>query len=107
MIAGVRFATQLGPERIFTRIHDLAKQVRQRAAALNYVELLTPDDDRMYGSLVTLALPGIDVPKFHQLCGHRKIWIAQNQRLRVSTHIHTRPEDIDTLFATLADARKG
>ena len=105
MVAGVRFANAIGPERIYTRIHALARQVRERAAKLDYLRLVTPADDRLYGSLVTFETPGIDRQKFGRLCRERKIWVAGGDRLRVSTHVHTRPRDIDALFAALAEAR--
>ena len=105
MVAGVRFANAIGPERIYARIHNLARLVRQRAAKLDYLRLVTPPDDRLYGSLVTFELSGIDRQRFGRLCQERKIWVAGGERLRVSTHIHTRPGDIDALFATLAESR--
>jgi hypothetical protein len=33
------------------------------------------------------------------------MWMAGGDRLRVSAHIHTRPKDVDMLFATLAESR--
>lgn len=105
MVAGVRFANAIGPERIFTRIHALAKQIRDRAAALDYVRVLTPPDDRLYGSLVCLELSGVNRDKFYKLCRERKMWMAGGERLRISTHIHTRPRDIDMLFSTLAESK--
>jgi isopenicillin-N epimerase len=105
MVAGVKFANSIGPERIYTRIHALAKQVRDAAAKLDYLRVLTPPDDRLYGSLVTFEMPGINRDKFGRLCRERKMWMAGGDRLRVSAHIHTRPKDIDMLFATLAESR--
>ena len=105
MVAGVKFANAIGPDRIFIRIHELAKQIRERAAKLDYLRVVTPPDDRLYGSLVTVELRGIDREKFGRLCQERKMWMAGGDRLRISTHIHTRPKDIDILFATLAESR--
>ncbi|MDX1404010.1 MAG: aminotransferase class V-fold PLP-dependent enzyme [Woeseiaceae bacterium] len=105
-MAGLRFAKALGPERIYHRIHALAKDVSARARALPYAEMLTPVDDRMYGSLVTfrLNLPERKLARLWQLCDERLIWTTKNQRLRLSTHIHTRPEDLELFFATLAES---
>ncbi len=105
MIAGVRFANAIGPDRIFARIHSLAKGVRERASKLPYLKLMTPDNDSMYGSLVSFEMPGIDGEKFGALCKQRKIWLIGAKRLRVSSHIHTRPSDIDLLFQTLEESR--
>ncbi len=105
LVAGVRFADSIGPDRIFARIHDLAKSVRERAEKLPYLKMLTPHDERTFGSLVTFEAPGINMDKFRQLASQRKIRIIGGPRIRVSTHIHTRPADLDLLFQTLADSR--
>jgi len=105
LVAGVKFANAIGKERIFARIHALARQIRERAAGLDYLQLATPADERLYGSLVAFAMPGIDRQKFGRLCAERKIWFGGGERIRISAHIHTRPSDIDMLFATLAESR--
>jgi selenocysteine lyase/cysteine desulfurase len=103
MLAGLHFHQAIGSERIYNRIHQLASQVRQRAASSPILQLLTPADDRMYGSLVTFTFKR-DPKPFFELCKKRRIWTTGSERLRVSTHIHTRPEDVDTLFKTMEEA---
>jgi len=105
-MAGLAFAQEIGPSAIYERIHTLARDVYERAAELPYVTLLSPADDSMYGSLVTfnIELPKNRLDRLWQLCDERKIWTTSNPRLRVSTHIHTRPEDIALFFDTLAEA---
>jgi selenocysteine lyase/cysteine desulfurase len=105
-MAGLHFAQAIGPERIYQRIHDLAKETYARARALPYTEMLSPEDDSMYGSLVTfrLQLPEQKLNRLWQLCDERMIWTTGNPQLRLSTHIHTRPSDLDLFFETLAEA---
>ncbi len=105
-MAGLHFAQAIGPERIFDRIHELAKDVYVRARALAYTEMLSPEDDSMYGSLVTfrLNLPEAKLARLWQLCDERLIWTTANSQLRLSTHIHTRRSDLDLFFDTLAEA---
>ncbi len=105
MVAGLAFAKAIGPERIYARIHQLARMSLERARRVPGVRLLTPDDDRMFGSLVSLQMEPAHFRKFSALCRERKIWIMQSERFRVSAHIHTRPEDIDLLFRTMEEAR--
>ena len=105
LVAGVRFANSIGTDRIFNRIHLLARQVRERAARLDYLRLLTPPDDSLYGSLVAFEMPGIDRQQFGRLCRERTMWVGGGDRLRVSAHIHTRQQDIDLLFRTLHESR--
>jgi len=105
LMEGLRFHKALGSQPIYDRIHQLAKSVYRRASQLPYVEMLTPPDERMYGGLVTFQVkdPAID-KRFRALCSHRRIWIYGGQHLRVATHIHTRPSDLDLLFEALAEA---
>lgn len=106
LMAGLHFAQEIGPDAIYQRIHELAVDVYQRAGDLPYVELLSPEDDSMYGSLVTfrIDLPERKLQRLWQLCDERLIWTTSNPRLRVSTHVHTRRSDLDLFFETLAEA---
>jgi selenocysteine lyase/cysteine desulfurase len=106
LMAGLHFAQEIGPDAIYARIHELAVDVYRRASELPYVELLSPEDDSMYGSLVTfrINLPEQKLQKLWQLCDERLIWTTSNPRLRVSTHVHTRRQDLDLFFETLAEA---
>ena len=106
LMAGLAFAQAIGPERIHARIHDLAKSTYERVRAIPYLELLTPEDERMYGSLVTfrIDLPERRLERLWQLCDERLIWTTRNARLRMSTHIHTRREDLELFFETLDEA---
>ena len=102
-VAGLRFYSTLGPDAVLRRIHELAQYVRRKAAEVPYLELLTPDDDRMYGGLVTVRFRGKDAAPFREACKKRKIWIYGGDLLRVATHVHTRKKDLDMLFATMRE----
>ncbi len=102
MIAGLRFAQAVGPDRIYTRIHHLSRRTYARAAKLPYIELLTPDDDRMFASLVCIKFKK-DAGAVWQETAKRKIFVSGGQQVRISTHIHTRPSDIDDLFDIIED----
>jgi isopenicillin-N epimerase len=102
-VAGLRFLQAIGPERIYKRIHELARDVRRRAAEIDYLELLTPEDDRMYGGLVTFRFRGKDLTRFREACKKRRIWIYGGELQRVSTHIHTRRKDLDAFFSTMRE----
>jgi isopenicillin-N epimerase len=102
-VAGLKFLQTIGPENVYKRIHDLASDVHRRAAALPYLELLTPPDDRMYGGLVTFKFRDKDPKPFRDLCRKRRIWLYGGDMLRVSTHIHTRRRDLDALFGAMRE----
>ena len=106
MIAGIRFGNEIGWPRIHERIHSLARIARARAAALPYVKLLTPDNDALYGSLISIDLDKKIADPFMAECLRRRIWIVRGTRIRVSAHIHTRPRDIDAFFGTLEEVAK-
>ena len=97
MIAGLRFSQAIGLDRIYARVHQLARQTFKRASALPYIELLTPDDDRMFAALVAIRFKK-DAKAVWEECSRRKIFVSGGQQVRLSSHIHTRPADIDQLF---------
>ena len=101
MIAGLEFHKAIGSERIYSRIHQLARSVYDRASKHPLLEMLTPADESMYGSLVTFRFKTKDMAPFFAACKKKRMWVIQSEKLRVSTHIHTRPSDIDALFATI------
>ena len=103
LMAGLRFHKQLGSERIYGRIHSLARMAFEKARQSPHVELLTPEDDRLYAGLVAVRIKKDPAPLF-ALCKKKRMWVMQSQNLRLSTHIHTRPSDIDLFFETVKEA---
>jgi selenocysteine lyase/cysteine desulfurase len=105
LIAGLRFGQAIGHERIYTRIHQLARRIRDRAAKIPALDLLTPDDDRMYAALVSIRFKKDPAPVWEET-KKRKIFITTGERVRISAHIHTRPRDIDEFF-DIVEAKVG
>lgn len=104
LVAGMRFGKSIGYEHVFARIHQLAKSVCERARKIPYIEVVTPDNDQMFGSLAFLRFQK-DAKPLWDLCDKRKIWITHSERgMRVSTHIHTRPRDLDYFFDSVREA---
>lgn len=107
LLAGLRFHKAIGPARIYSRIHQLARLSREQAARLPFLELLTPPHDSLYGAMIAVRMPERVSQRFAELCEKRRIWSLHGERVRISTHIHTRPRDIDFFFDTLREAGKG
>ena len=107
LLAGMRFHQELGSEVVFSRIHHLARSAYAKAAARPYFELLTPEDDRLYGAMVSFRLRKGGVQPLLAACRKRRIWVLQGERLRISTHVHTRPSDIDSFFAVADEVCSG
>ena len=105
MIAGLRFAQAVGPDRIYARAHQMARRTYERAAKLPYIELLTPNDDRMFAALVCIKFKK-DSSAVWQETSKQKIFVSGGQQVRLSSHIHTRPSDIDKLF-DIIEAKMG
>lgn len=104
MVAGLRLAKAIGPDNIYARAHHLARTVWAKAAAKPYIEMLTPDDDRMYGALVSMRFRNGNPQALWDLCHKRRIWTIEGPQVRISTHIHTRPQDIDLFFDCMQEA---
>ena len=102
MMAGLRFAQAVGPDRIYARIHQLARHTYERAAKIPSIQLLTPNDDRMFAALVCIKFKK-DASAVWQETSKRKIFVSGGQQVRLSSHIHTRPADIDQLFDIIED----
>lgn len=108
MISALRFLLELNPERVYSRIHHLARDVFERGRKVTALELLTPDDDRMFAGMVAFRIKSGSGARFWNLCKQRRIWLLPGQaipgdRIRVSTHIHTRKSDLDLLFQTIQE----
>jgi len=103
MIAGLRFGQALGYDNVFARIHQLAKLTCERARQIPYIEVVTPPDDGAFGSIAYLKFDK-DAQPLWDLCAKKKIWITHSERgIRLSTHIHTRVQDIDAFFETVRE----
>ncbi len=102
MMAGLRFTKQVGTERVYARMHQLARMTFDRAKRSPSLEVISPEDHRMYGSLVTIRLKNKDhAERLWAACQKKKIWTLHGPQIRLSTHIHTRPSDIELFFKTV------
>jgi selenocysteine lyase/cysteine desulfurase len=64
--------------------------------------MLTPDDHRLYAGLVSIRFKKDASPAW-EIMRQRRIWTKMGSQTRVSTHIHTRVEDIDEFFGILEE----
>lgn len=102
MMAGLRFHKELGSERVYSRIHQLSKVVYKKAKEVPYLEVLSPEDDRMWGGLVSFQFKK-DTAALWPKLKEKRVWTTGGNRMRVSTHVHTRPEDIDLFFSLVRE----
>ena len=93
--------------RVIGEVHDNPHHHRNQARAVAALkpgaivfEMLTPENDSMYGSLVTFRLPEEKASRFFKECDQLRMWTTKGNPLRLATHIHTRPSDLDLFFET-------
>jgi selenocysteine lyase/cysteine desulfurase len=102
-LAAVRWIEEIGRERIEKRIHQLARMTYERARQIPYLRVLTAADERLYGGMVAFEVDRPDYAPLWKKLAERKIWTLRGPKIRISTHIHTRPEDIERFFDTMKE----
>src|SRR5207253_823878 len=94
--AALEFFHTLDPERIYTRIHELAKQVRDRILSYPELRLCNASADAFYGGLVSFEAVKGNLKPVVAECAARRIRIAGgSERIRVATHIFTQPTELN------------
>ena len=104
--AAIDFHQQLGPAVVYARIHELAKQVRDRVASYPQLKIVNASADSFYGGMVTFELNkekwNGDMARVVEECGKRNMRIAGGpDHFRVSTHIFTQPAELDSFYDCL------
>lgn len=104
MMAGLKFIKALGAENIYQRIHSMAKLNREMARKRPYIDVLSSDDDSLFGSMIYIGFQGRDQKWAAELIGRKRIWVHVANEVRISTHVHTRPQDLELYYSTLDKA---
>jgi isopenicillin-N epimerase len=97
--AALDFFQQLGPERIYTRLHDLAKRVRDRIQSYPQLRLANASGEAFFAGLVSFEPVKGDLQRVVRECAARNIRVAGGgERLRIATHIFTQPTELQAFF---------
>lgn len=100
--AALDFFQAIGPERIYARIHELARRVRDRVAGRKELRLANASADAFYGGLVSFEAVQGTLKSVAAECGSRRIRIAGGaDRIRIATHIFTQESELKALFETI------
>ncbi len=118
--AALDFFHTIGPERIYSRIHQLATRVRDRVASHPQLRVVNASKDEFFGGLVSFepvvaASPPAGTPpsvpagsttgglkRVADECAARNIRIAGGpERIRIATHIFTQPTQLNAFFDAL------
>lgn len=107
MMAGLRFLKAIGPEAVYARQHHLIRYAIQKVRERPYVELVTPDDDRMFNAMLSIRFKESELTKMFATMKEANIYVIGGQRSRLSANIYARPSDIDAFFAVSDRFLKG
>jgi selenocysteine lyase/cysteine desulfurase len=101
--AAIDFFNTIGPQRIYDRIHALARHAHARAQAIHYLNLLSSPDHNLYAGMIAFTIPGKNYAPLWAKFAERKIWTLRGEKIRISSHIHTRMADLDLAFDTIKE----
>lgn len=97
--AALDFFQTVGPDRIYRRIHELAGRVREGLRRHPQVRLINASADEFYAGLVSFEAVRGDLRGVMRECAARNVRVAGvPQRIRIATHVFTRPAELDTFF---------
>lgn len=100
--AALDFFHAIGPERIYTRVHELARRVRDGLQRYPVWHLNTPAADSFYGGLVSVVPPEEDLPGVVAACRERRIRISGGAgSIRIATGLFTQQQEIDAFFTAV------
>ena len=100
--AALDFHQALGPERIYARIHELARRVSDAIKQYPRVRLANATTDAFYGGLVTFEPVTGDLTGVQSALAARNIRVnGSPQRIRLATHVFTQPTELNALFDAL------
>lgn len=105
----MRFQNEIGRDRIAARGHALAERVRAGFAKIDSVEILTPADPALRGSIITFRTPKLPFGKIFErlLVDHRlrcrPVAEVGLDATRVSTHLFNSVEECDRLVGALGE----
>jgi selenocysteine lyase/cysteine desulfurase len=106
--AALDFHQALGPERVYARIHELAKRVRDRLKEHPQLRLANASADAFYGGLVSFEPVKGDLKRVLAELAARNVRVAGGpERIRVATHVFTQPTELNTFFDAVERGLRG
>jgi selenocysteine lyase/cysteine desulfurase len=106
--AALDFHQALGPERVYARIHELAKRVRDRVKEYPQLRLANASTDAFYGGLVSFEPVKGDLKRVLAELAARNVRVAGGpERIRVATHVFTQKTELNAFFDALERGLRG
>ncbi len=106
--AALDFHQALGPKRVYARIHELARRVRDRIKEHPQLRLANASGDAFYAGLVSFEPVKGDLKRVTAELAARNVRVGGGpERVRVATHVFTQPTELNTLFDTVECGLRG
>jgi selenocysteine lyase/cysteine desulfurase len=105
--AALDFHQTLGPQRVYARIHELARRVRDRLKGHAGLRLVN-DGEGFFAGLVSLEPVKGDLKRVLAELAARNVRVAGGaDRIRVATHVFTQPTELNALFDAVDRGLRG
>lgn len=98
MMAGLRLFREIGEEAIYARQRQLSRRIVERVLERPYVELVTPNDERMFRAMVSIHFKETELTRLFAAMKEAGIYVIGGPRSRLSANVYSRPSDIDAFF---------
>ncbi len=106
--AALDFHLTIGSQRVYARIHELAKRVRDRLKEYPRLRLANASDDAFYGGLVSFEPVTGDLKRvLAELAARHVRVVGGPERIRVATHVFTQPTELNALFDAIDRGLRG
>lgn len=106
--AALDFHRLIGPERVYTQIHQLAARLRDKLKEYPQLRLTNASTDAFYGGMVSFEAAKGDLKRVLAELAARKVRVAGNaERIRVATHIFTQPPELNTFLDAVDRGLRG
>ena len=97
--AALDFHLELGPARVYARIHELAKRIRDRIKGHPQLRLANASADEFFGGLVSFEPVKGDLKRVLAELEARNVRVSGTPgRIRVATHVFTQATEMNTFF---------
>jgi isopenicillin-N epimerase len=108
LLAALEFQQSIGPERVYARIKELARTVRDRIREYPQLRLANASAEPFYAGLVSFEPVHGDLEGVMRAMAARNIRVAGGPtRIRVATHIFTQPTELNAFFDALHRGLRG
>ena len=108
LAAAVKFMSEIGLPNVEARHHELHTYLRGLLQGLPQVEILTPEEKRSHGAILTFRVAGKDVLALNKAILKKnvrpRVVLESNlNAIRISPHIYNNEADLDRLVEVLKE----